>query len=206
MRRLIAMVPEVVVVGLILVLLFLAPRHASAASCEPFRKLLTGTAHRMYGMGAPVPMFAGQMTQESGCRPGITAWDNGRGLAQFMDGTADQVARMYPELGKPAPYSPTWAIPALLRFDGWLYGRVKGADECERWGAALKGYNAGLGYVQQAQKAAPTPDVWFNATEHVLTRQSAKNFEYSRMYPRWIILKHQKNFAAWGHVVCEGKS
>lgn len=179
---------------------------ASAASCEPFHKLLTGTAHRLYGMDAPVAMFAGQMTQESGCRPGITAWDNGRGLAQFMDGTSAQVARLYPELGPPEPYSPAWAIPALLRYDGWLYARVKGADACEKWGAALTSYNGGLGYVMQAQKASADPAHWFGVTEKVPTRQNAKNWDYSRRYPRWIIFTHAPKYTSWGATVCEGKS
>jgi soluble lytic murein transglycosylase-like protein len=190
---------------LLAVALLFAAAGAHAADCSPFRKLLTGTAHRYYGMDAPVAMFAAQMMQESGCRPGITAWDNGRGLAQFMDGTSAQVARTYPELGKPAPYNPGWAIPALLRYDGWLRDRVKGDDGCERWGAALKGYNAGLGYVQQAQKASAQPGRWFDVTEHVATRQSPKNFEYSRLYPRWVLFKHQPKFAGWSAMMCEGR-
>lgn len=173
-----------------------------AADCAPFRKLLTGHAHRLFGLDAPVPMFAAQITQESGCRPGITAWDNGRGLAQFMDPTAAQVARLYPDLGQPQPYSPTWAIPAMLRYDGWLHDRVKGDTECDRWAAGLKSYNAGLGYVQRAQRRSPTPGVWFNATENINAGQSDKNFDYSRRYPHLILFKHQARFIAWGAAMC----
>ncbi|MBC7857995.1 MAG: transglycosylase SLT domain-containing protein [Burkholderiaceae bacterium] len=177
---------------------------APAADCAPFRKLLTGHAHRLFGLDAPIPMFIAQITQESGCRPGVTAWDNGRGLAQFMDGTTEQVARLYPDLGTPAPYSPAWAIPAMLRYNGWLHARVRGDTECDRWAAVLKSYNAGLGYVQRAQRRSHTPGVWFNATENINAGQGDKNFEYSRRYPRLILFKHQPLYAAWGATLCAG--
>jgi len=150
-------------------------------------------------------MFAGQIRQESGWRPGVTAWDNGRGLAQFMDTTAAMIARTYPELGAPDPYDPRWAIRALVRYDGWLYARVKGADACQRWGAALKGYNAGLGYAQRAQRRSPRPQQWFGATEFINAGQSPKNFEYSRLYPRWILWKHQPLYLGWGPRTCGEK-
>lgn len=179
------------------------------AKAEPtaslkYRGILVREAHVVYGLDAPIPMFAGQIHQESHWRANVTAWDDGRGLAQFMDGTAAFVAAQYPELGRPDPYNPVWATRALVRLNAYNYARVKGVDECQRWGAALKGYNAGLGYVQQAQRKSKTPGVWFGATEYTPTRQSKKNFEYSRLYPRWIIFKHQPLYIGWGRVVCEG--
>lgn len=171
-------------------------------SALPYRATLVREAQAVYGVGAPVPMFAGQIRQESSWRPDVTAWDNGRGLAQFMDATADVIVRNYPELGAPNPYNPTWAIRALVRYDQWLYARVKGDSPCQRWAAALKGYNAGVGYVQRAQARSPTPGLWFSGTEHINAGQSAKNFEYSRQYPRWILFKHQPIYASWGPVTC----
>jgi membrane-bound lytic murein transglycosylase MltF len=189
---------------LLAVLLSLCASTMAADRCEQYRATLTREAHAVQGLGAPIPMFAGQMRQESGCRADITAFDNGRGLAQFMDATARQVAKAFPELGPPSPYDPRWAIRAMVRYDGQIYDRVRGDTPCDRWGAALKGYNAGPGYVRQAQQVSAQPGKWFDATEHVLTRQSPKNFEYSRLYPRWIIFKHQPLYRAWGVPVCLG--
>lgn len=168
-----------------------------------YRSILTREAHAEIGINAPIPMLAAQIEQESGWRVNVTAWDNGRGLAQFMDGTASDIARLYPELGPPMPYSPLWAIRALIKYDLHIYNRIKGKDACQRWGAALKGYNAGYGYVLQAQKISPDPGIWFELTEYVKTRQSAKNFEYSRLYPRWILFKRQANYDGWGQLVCK---
>jgi soluble lytic murein transglycosylase-like protein len=175
---------------------------ASADPAEKFRPTLVREAQAVYGLNAPVAMFAGQIRQESSWRPDVTAWDNGRGLAQFMDGTAEQVVRSFPELGPADPYNPKWAIRALVRFDQWLYVRVKGSNSCEKWAAALKGYNAGLGYVQRAQKKSAKPDTWFGHTEYINAGQSQKNFEYSRKYPRVIIFKHQPLYKHWGESVC----
>lgn len=188
---------------LILLTLFACQVFAAPPSgAVKYRSMVTREAHFLLGLNAPIPMIAAQIEQESAWRPGITAWDNGRGLAQFMDPTTDFITKLYPELGKAAPYSPAWAIPALIRYDVWIYKRVKGDTECHRWAAALKGYNAGLGYVQQAQKASDRPGLWFNATEFVKTKQSANNFEYSRMYPRWILFKRQLNYTTWGVITC----
>lgn len=174
-----------------------------------YRADLTREAHFVLGLSAPIDLLAGQIQQESGWRPGITAWDNGRGLAQFMDPTAKWVAERYQDLGTPQPYNPLWAIRAMVRLDAYNAGRVAAVTDCDRWGAALKGYNAGLGYVLRAQKRSEVPGLWFGqrAAEQINAGQNAKNFEYSRLYPRWIIYKHAPKYAAWGRGVnCDGRA
>ncbi len=171
-----------------------------------YRADLTREAHFVFGLNAPIDYLAGQIQQESGWRPGITAWDNGRGLAQFMDPTAEWISERYQELGEPQPYNPLWAIRAMVRLDAYNAGRVAAATPCDQWGAALKAYNAGLGFVLRAQKRSSTPGKWFGSTEKINAGQSAKNFEYSRQYPRLIIFKHSPRFAHWGvGVSCAGR-
>jgi soluble lytic murein transglycosylase-like protein len=167
-------------------------------------------AQFIYGPNAPTPLFLGQIKQESSGDEKVTAFDGGMGLTQFMKGTVDQIVHIYPELattlGPANPYNPTWAIRGQVRFLYWIKKRVKGNTDCDTWGASLDAYNAGLGYVMQAQKKSPEPGVWFGLTEYVPTKQSAKNKEYSREYPRWILFKHQKNFVSFGNVVCDIKN
>jgi soluble lytic murein transglycosylase-like protein len=176
----------------------------AADLCQQYRPALTREAQAVFGIGAPVPALAGQMRQESSCRADVTAWDNGRGLAQFMDPTAQQVSKSFPELGAPDPYNPRWAIRALIRYDYWLHERVRGDTACDRWGATFKGYNAGLGYVRWAQGKSPSPGAWFGITENINAGQSAANFAYSRRYPRLILFIHQPLYASWGTVLCAG--
>lgn len=176
----------------------------AADLCDQYRATLTREAQAVYGIGAPIPALAAQMRQESGCRADVTAWDNGRGLAQFMDPTARQVVKSFPDLGAPDPYNPKWALRAMVRYNYWLHERVRGENPCERWGATFKSYNAGLGYVQRAQRASPAPGIWFNLTENINAGQSDSNFAYSRRYPHLILFKHQPIYAAWGTVLCKG--
>ena len=170
--------------------------------CEQYRRMLTREAQAVFGMGAPIPALMGQIRQESSCRADVTAWDNGRGLAQFMDATSEHVSRVFPELGAPNPYNPQWAIRAMVRYDDWLYDRGKGSSECHRWGATFKSYNAGLGYVQRAQRRSPTPGTWFGGTENINAGQSQKNFDDSRRYPHLILFKHQPLYRDWGTTLC----
>lgn len=170
--------------------------------CDRYRRMVTREAQAIYGMDAPIPALIGLIRQESSCREDVTAWDNGRGLAQFMDATSEHVSRLYPELGAPNPYNPQWAVRAMVRYNDWLFDRVKGNDLCERWAATFKSYNAGLGYVQRAQRQSPTPGVWFNATENINAGQSLANFEHSRRYPRLILFKHQPLYQDWGVTLC----
>ena len=188
------------------ILLVLAATAQAADPALLYRATLIREAQAVYGLGAPVPMFAGQIRQESHWDAKITAWDGGRGLAQFMDSTAKIVSRQYPELGAPDPYDPRWAIRALVRYDSWLYQRVKGTYLCDRWAASLKAYNAGLGYVQRAQRQSSRSGSWFGVTENINAGQSVKNYTYSRAYPRWILFRHQPLYLDWGPRVCSASA
>lgn len=159
----------------------------------------------VFGLRAPTPTFAAQIEQESGWKPDITAWDNGRGLAQFMDPTAKWASEKFADLGPADPYNPKWAMRALVRLDAYNIAHVKGATPCDTWGAGLKAYNAGLGFVLRAQTRSPQPGHWFDVTEWINAGQGAKNFEYSRQYPRWIMLKRQPKYAQWGAGITCGK-
>lgn len=183
----------------------LAQVPAAPALAGQYRATLQREAQFVFGMDAPIAAFAAQIHQESSWRAGVTAWDNGRGLAQFMDATAAVIVANFPELGAADPYNPKWAIRALVRYDSWLLARVEGATACEKWGAALKSYNGGLTYVQRAQQRSPDPAKWFGLTEFIRTGQSAQNFEYSRTYPHKVLFKHQRIYADWGRMMCDGK-
>lgn len=188
--------------ALAVLLLVAAPACAQSPAALRLRPDLTREAQAVFGIASPVPVFAAQIEQESGWRADITAWDNGRGLAQFMDPTARFIAQKYPELGTPDPYNPRWAIRALVRLNAYNFARVQGDTSCERWGATLKSYNAGIGFVKRAQVRSAAPGQWFGVTEDVNAGQGTANFEASRMYPRKVLFDRQPRYALWGATEC----
>lgn len=190
------------ILGFVLACIMTASFANAADNCTRFSALVVRESQAVHGPNAPAPRYMAQIAQESGCRPDITAWDNGRGLAQFMDGTAKMIPALCPGIGPVAPYDPRWAVRAMICYDVWLGKRVQGMTECQSVAAALKGYNAGLGYVQQAQTKSSAPGQWFGLTEFILTRQSPINFEFSRTYPRKILFQHQPKFRELGRLTC----
>ncbi len=185
------------------ILLMLAPAHAHAAdNCAKYARLVTRLAINANGLNPTVPLYLAQGRQESSCDPLVTAFDKGRGFAQMMDGTSSTVSKICPQIGPPDPYSVVWSINAMICYDNWLQRHVQGNNECERIGAALVAYNGGLGYVKHAQSNSKTPGRWFGETELIPTRQSPKNWAYSRSYPKKIIYGHQKKYLTFGRAVC----
>jgi soluble lytic murein transglycosylase-like protein len=100
----------------------------------------------------------GQIEQESRCNEGITAFDGGMGLGQFMPDTADWIhAReaAIKEFGiDPQPYNPRWAIRALMLYNRWLYKET----DCEGWYYTFRAYNGGLGNINKEIRLADSCD------------------------------------------------
>ena len=115
-------------------------------------------AHYHIGLDAPWHLFLGQMEQESGCRPGVTAFDGGQGLGQFMPKTAEWVQDREEALReisvKPSPYDAHWSIRALILYDRYLYGVVA----CEGWYYAFRAYNGGQGLLNKEIRRAGSCD------------------------------------------------
>ena len=97
--------PVPIFLAAVFLMLYLLSSIPTLAQIPPaalkYRPDLTREAQFVFGLGAPVPTLAAQIEQESGWRAGITAWDNGRGLAQFMDPTAKWAAERFADLDRP---------------------------------------------------------------------------------------------------------
>lgn len=173
--------------------IMLKPKEAIPAQAAVYRARVIREARAAGGLGAPVPMFAAQLHQESGWKSTARSGMGALGLAQFMPGTADWIANLYPADLKPgAPLDPDWAIRALVRYDYWLYKHVpKFQEGDERWAAALSSYNSGLGWVLKNQKATTVCDnsIWFGCVENTKDNRSASNQLQSKQYPDRIIHK-----------------
>lgn len=172
------------------------PVHASSlpSAAHYYQRDLTRLSQQEFGLRAPVALFAAQIHQESSWRPDARS-PYAQGLSQFTPDTADWLTEIYPDLGAAAPYSPVWAMRAMLRYDRNLLSRVKpwyarDVPRCDRWAFALAGYNGGPGWLPRdrrlAEAAGADPDLWFGHVEHYTARADWAR-EENRAYPRRIL-------------------
>ncbi len=110
------------------------------------------------GPDAPAHEFMGQIETESRCSEGITAFDGGMGLGQFMPETADWIHGKETALRdismQPVPYNPRWSIRAMILYNRWLYQNV----DCRDWHYAYRAYNGGIGILNKEINRAGTCD------------------------------------------------
>lgn len=169
-----------------------------------YQRDLVRTARYAWGPDAPIAAFAGQIHQESGWNPYALSRIGAQGMAQFMPATSRWIAEVYPDLVDGSPSDPRWAMRALVRYDRWLWDRVKADDACERMAFALSAYNGGLGYVYRRQKASPQPGVCFDATCRINPGIHPSNQRENEDYPARILKRHQLIYANWGETLCLG--
>ncbi|MDF5986511.1 lytic transglycosylase domain-containing protein [Pseudomonas aeruginosa] len=144
---------------------FAADRIPTAA--EQYRRTLVRSAHAGWGLSAPIATFAAQVHQESRWRADARSPVGAQGLAQFMPGTAEWIAGLYPAaLGANQPFNPGWALRALVTYDRWLYDRNQASSECDRWAFVLSAYNGGQGWViaTVGWPRHPAPTSWPGST------------------------------------------
>jgi soluble lytic murein transglycosylase-like protein len=110
------------------------------------------------GMDAPADEFMAQIETESRCDEGVTAFDGGAGLGQFMPATAAEMQEREESLhefgDQAAPYDPRWAIRALILYNVRLLSGVS----CREWHYAYRAYNGGLSRINREIKAARSCD------------------------------------------------
>jgi soluble lytic murein transglycosylase-like protein len=174
-------------------------------AAQGFRLPLTAFAKGEWGPDAPVASFAAQVAQESGWRPNAKSPVGALGLTQFMPTTASWISKLYPsELGDNDPGNPMWSLRALVKYDHWLYQRIKAANHCERMGFGLSSYNGGLGYVFKRQKASKQPGYCFDLTCDINPGITPANQRENAHYPRRILLELEPRYekAGWGLGSC----
>lgn len=199
------------VVGALALLAFSAACTVYALAGEPpraslaYRDRLIREARFTMGLGAPVPLFAAQIGQESGWRPDVCS-PFACGLTQFTPATARWIAGLDPRLAGADVFDPGWAIRALVAYDARLHGQVgAAATDCDRWAMALSAYNGGLGWVFRdrrfcAARGGCEGVRWFYNVETANAGRSAAAWRENRGYPRRILF-NQAPYADWGQIV-----
>ena len=170
-------------------------------AAQQHRALLVRTAHAAWGLDAPVAVFAAQVHQESAWRPDAVSHVGAQGLAQFMPATTRWIAGQSPELAAQQPFSPAWALRALVTYDRWLYDRTPAHyPPRDRMWVALRAYNGGLGHWQREAAstglAQPTRAQVDAACGKA--RRAAVHCTENLGYPHRILVVLQPRYAAWG--------
>ena len=165
-----------------------------------YKRELIRQSRIIWGLDAPIPLFASQIHQES-------TWNHlakskyAKGLTQFTDSTAEWMIEIFPELKRANVYNPNWSIRAMLLYDSWLDDRIKSIDDCNQWAMILSSYNGGLTWLNRdkalAEAKGSHPNIWWNNVEKYSNRADWAIRE-NRNYSKSIIFKHQNLYADWG--------
>lgn len=177
------------------------------ANANVYRITLRQEAQRVWGPAAPVSTLAAQITQESGWRPSVTAWDGGMGLPQFMPATLRWACREFAEqlAGERCdPYRPRIGLRLQSLYLKHLHDGVGDADDaCSRMGFALMDYNSGKGWRLKRQARSPEPgNVW--VTARINPGVTPANQRVAQDYPQRVLRLYEPRFVAagWGPGVC----
>ncbi|MCS4503877.1 transglycosylase SLT domain-containing protein [Arhodomonas aquaeolei] len=174
---------------------------------QQYQRELTRQAQQVWGLGGPVALFGAQVHQESAWRADVDSAVGAQGLAQFMPATSDWIVEIYPDLGAAAPYSPRWALAAMVRYDRHIYTRIdpmtaEAVPRCDRLAMMLAGYNGGPGWVSRDRRLAARegadPDRWWGHVERHTNRADWAERE-NRHYPERIIHELEPRYlrAGW---------
>lgn len=208
-----------ILVIVLVALLFFADMSLAAGSAHAgetaipraalqYRGQLIREARAVWGMEAPVVIFAAQIHTESNWRNDVTSFAGAQGLAQFMPSTAAWLPSVAPETGTPAPFNPAWSLRACVTYDKWLYDRLRpmraaSLAVCERMAFTLSGYNGGIGWVGKdralAARTGRNPDRWFGNVEDVNAGRNKSAIKENRRYVTLIFQRQSAYTAAgWG--------
>lgn len=177
-------------------------------AAQKYRAQLVREARAVWGMEAPVSVFAAQIHTESNWRNDVTSFAGAQGLAQFMPSTAKWLPGVAPEVGSPAPFNPAWSLRACVTYDRWLWERMSPRRatflaDCERMAFTLSAYNGGIGWVGKdralAARTGRDPDRWFGNVEDVNAGRNKSAIKENRRYVK-LIFERQTAYinAGWG--------
>ena len=164
----------------------------------------------MWGLGAPISIFAAQIHTESWWKNNTVSSAGAQGLAQFMPSTARWLPSVAPEVGAPAPFNSGWSLRACVTYDKWLWDRLaaknaprKALTPCDRMAFALSAYNGGMGWTSRdrdlAARRGLDPDRYFGSVETVNAGRRASATRENRRYVAFIFERQAAYVkAGWG--------
>lgn len=170
-------------------------------AAQAYRSDLIRTARAVWGMDAPIAVFAAQVHQESAWNPRAVSRVGAQGLAQFMPATTHWIAGLTPDLAAQQPFNPAWALRALVQYDLWLYQRTpKRYTNRDRIWVALRGYNGGLGHwnAEAASSGLTQPSREQVDAACGMAKRAAIHCRENLGYPQRILNVLQPRYLQWG--------
>lgn len=165
------------------------------AKAKEHRLTLRAEVRRQWGLNMPydaIPVAAGTVHQESAWNPRAASL-YAQGLTQFTPDTWKWVTGLDPTIGELGNvWNPNAAIRAMAYYHRWLWQRVPGNTDEDRWAGVLSSYNGGLGWYQRDKKLAATT-TWFGGIELKNAGRAPAFFHENRTYvlkiwTRWRVL------------------
>lgn len=182
--------------------------HGEPQAARKYRATVIRTTRAVWGINGPSATEGAQIQQESGWNPAAHS-AVADGLAEFTPATAQWISGAY-HLGPAEPYSPAWAIRALVTYDENLWANVAAipppaTTPCDHMAFTLSAYNGGIKWIARDRTTAKQFRVanlgeWFGAVEYFSKRSTAA-FKENRGYPQRILLVLQPNYLSWGGAV-----
>jgi hypothetical protein len=138
---------------LILIAVFAALPGYALDRCEAHVRNVRIEHVKHFGLQFPYWYGVGQLKQESACRAGVTAFDAGQGIAQFMPKTARYIQSLMGE--QLDPYNPKHAI----RMQAFYMARIQRAENWTgRLWVSYQIYNGGRSALHQEFQRAGLAD------------------------------------------------
>lgn len=163
------------------------------------RTTLRAEVRRQWGLNMPydaIPVAAGTIHQESAWNPRAASL-YAQGLTQFTPDTWRWVTSLDPSIGQLGDvWSPNAAIRAMAYYHRWLWQRVPGSTDEDRWAGTLSSYNGGLGWYQRDKKLANTT-TWFGGIELKNAGRAPAMFKENRTYVSNIWTRWRTMYAAF---------
>lgn len=135
-------------------------------AAQPYLATIKTAHNRYFGRGSEVPnrLIVSQFYQESRFDPTAESNVGARGIAQIMPGTQGDIER---QLGPFNAFNARDSIYAGTYYiaDRWTIFRHGTKTVANRMAFAQAAYNAGLGYVLQAQELAEDSQSWLPVSE-----------------------------------------
>ena len=171
-----------------------------------YKRYIKRVALNVWGLDAPVAMFAAQIEQESAWNPAARSWAGAYGLSQFMPRTEEWIKSAYAQqLGGGSSSNPHWSIRAMILYDLHLFRLNRDAvDDCEALAFSLAAYNGGQRWTEKRKGLSDTPGVCLGATCRINPGIKPSNQRENERYSERILLEREPKYirAGWGAGAC----